>query len=210
MEVHGNRQIKRLYIGLDRVGVGHRVVHIGHRAVEGPHAGVYALLHIIGEVGAASALGGQQQQAGNLIPRHLAGQIRGAGVRVQPPVLIGVQLAVFIHILEGVPAGLEQLHAGVGGVAQGGPALVGHLHPALGGLLLGPLHVAGAQLFQFPGRYRLGGSASRVARRGGRGALRRGGAFRVAVVAARQQGQQHGRRQRQAARFFQLHFHCET
>ena len=159
--------------------------------------GKYAL---VGGKGAPAAVG---QVGGDLLAAHLVGQVAGAGLVVQPPVLIGVQRAVAVQVLEGEAAGLEQLHAGLLGVAQGGAALVGHFDPAVGSGLLFPLHVAGAQFFQVAGLHHRGG-APRLAAVVGRCARW----VRGAGLAGRQ-AQDHGQRQQRGGQLFHfLHPRC--
>ena len=190
VRLNRNRKIQRLHICLDHVYIGHGRFDGGRHIVpKGPHTVVNLILDVIAHnPGTAGAVKLEVHQAGALFQRHLGRQILRPRDIVQPPVLVGVQFAVFVHVLEGVPTRLEQLYAGVGGIAQGGPILVGHFDPAVGGRLLGPLHVAGAKLLQLPGAHLLGGKARRLA-------LRRVGALRAAAVAAGQQGQQQCRSQ---------------
>ena len=204
----GNAEVQALAQLLDQVdpdGVVH--VLLGGRAqVAGDAApaaagdvGIAAVilagkLGLVGGEGAPAAVG---QVGGDLLAAHLVGQVAGAGLRVQPPVLIGVQRAVAVQVLEGEAAGLEQLHAGLLGVAQGRAALVGDFHPAVGSGLLFPLHVAGAQLLQVAGVGNRGGGFGPAA---GVRRVRRGGAAGL----ARRQAQDHDQRQQRGHQLFHV------
>ena len=157
--------------GLQGVGPFH-----GHASVAGVgsaagHAAAATALDVLqvfpvdlGAEGSPAAVG---EERGHLVHAQAIGQIPGAGLIVQPPVLIGLQLTVPVQILEGVAVRLDQLHAGVGRVAQGLTSLVGDLDPAVVSLFLVPLVAVGEsgdgqsqkhrrgqkqceQLFQFP------------------------------------------------------------
>ena len=154
--------------GLERVHplshVGGVARHCGAAAGAGTPAAQVAALNGAAE-GAPTAL---RQHGGNFFGRQPPSQIHGPLLVSTPPVLIAIQLAVSVQILEGVAVHLNKLHTGVGGVAQGGAPLVGHLHPAVGCLLLGPLHGAGAQLLHLAGRdARAGGWPGLAAAAGG-------------------------------------------
>ena len=83
------------------------------------------------------------EERDHLLHTQEIGQITGAGLVVQTPVLVRIQLAVAVQILEGIAVRLNQLYAGVSGIAQGLPALIEDLDPAVVGGFLGPLLAVG-------------------------------------------------------------------
>ena len=194
-----------LHIGLHGVGPlgllldakrGRAILDAPDAVVQSSRLGLIQLRRDV--VGQAAVI---HHEARDLVGGHQFGQVGRPLVVPLPPVLVQVQLAVAVQILEREAVHLDELHAAVRGVAQGLAALVGHLHPAVGGLFLAPLHLAGAQLLRGKGillvRHRRGA--------GGGGAVRGIGGL-LAAVAGAQQAQQHGRAEQARKGFLPL-FH---
>ena len=83
------------------------------------------------------------EEGDHFLNAQTLGQIAGTGFVVQPPVFIGIKLAVAVQILEGEAVVLDDGDAGVRGIAQDLAALVGDLDPAVVGGFLGPLVTVG-------------------------------------------------------------------
>ena len=82
-----------------------------------------------------------REQGRHFLHAQAVRQGAGAFFIGQPPVLVGIQLAVAVQVLEGVAVSLQDGDAGSLGISQGFAALIGHLHPAVGRSLFFPFLV---------------------------------------------------------------------
>ena len=97
-----------------------------------------------------------------LLASELAREVRGAVLGALTPVLEEAELAVAIHVAEGVAVDLDDAGR-VGNAQRGASVVVGHARPAVADLLAGPLGL-GALLVGLDGVLVGGGSGQRVRR----------------------------------------------
>ena len=116
---------------VDELSEGDGIVD-GKRTAGGAHTGVQNIFNGIHGTGRVVRIVTIEKHERQLVfHRHLGDQVVCAGIRIQTPVFIDVQLAVFVQILEGVAVVLKDGHAGIRGITQSRSALLCYPDPAV-------------------------------------------------------------------------------